>query len=416
MWDLDGDGYKEPYIVKVELKSRKLLQIIPRFDDESIQYTEEGDVLKIKPENYFIRFPFVPDFNSPIYAQGFGTLLGPLNEAINTTINLLLDTGTLGNMPSGYLGRGVRLPQGGTMKLKPGQWKVLPTTGDDIRKSIFPMPVKEPSSALLNLLNLLITAGEETASVADLMKGGNPGQNQPFSTTMAVLEQGLQVFTSIYKRLFRAFSEEYSRIFYLNSKYLPREHYFNVLDVDKAKMQSVQIGQGDYDVTSINVMPAADPDIVSETQKLIKAESLGTKLEMGLPINVQEATKRWLEAEGHEDIDKLMDVPPPQTPPDVQLEIDKFQDQSAREWAKLILQANTAEVEATKDIAQSIAHLARAEHMQQSAVIEGQKMLFDQMSSIAKSREDWLVQVEKLRIEDKKVEKTSNANKNGNGD
>lgn len=382
-WDFDDDGYKEPYIVTVDYNSEKVLRVVPRYSIDDIEFV--GDkIAKIEPEEYFTLYTFIPDLTSATYGMGFGQLLGPLNAAANTSINQLLDAGTMSNLQSGFLGQGLRLPAGGVVRFKPGEWKTIPATGDDIRKSVFPLPVREPSTVLFQLLGLLIQAGEETGSISDIMQGKNPGQNQPFSTTMAVLEQGLQVFTGIYRRIYRSMSEEYRKLYILNGKYPDPEKYMRVLDLPENEQVDIS---NDWNTEDMDVNPSADPDIVSQAQKLLKSESLLQKAMAGLPMNLQVVTQRVLEAEGHEDVDALMQVEE-KVDPEIQFEQIKFQDESERAWAALLMEAHRQETEKIKDISQAIAHLARAESMDQAAKNQQLEILVDLMQTTASMNMD----------------------------
>ena len=190
--DLDEDGYQEPYIVHIHEDSEKILRIFPRFTQEDIMYNQDGEIAKITPTEYYTGYIFPQNPESDIYGLGFGTLLGPLNETANTLINQLIDAGTLATTQGGFLGRGFKV-KGGHFSFKPGEWKVTQSTGDDLRKNVFPLPVREPSGVLFQLLGMIVEAGQSMASTKDIMMGESPGQNQPATTTMAVLEQGLKV-------------------------------------------------------------------------------------------------------------------------------------------------------------------------------------------------------------------------------
>ena len=176
--DLDGDGYKEPHIVVLDAEYGKVLAIYQRFQDEDIVYNEKGQIVKINPIEHFVNYIFIPDPESKIYGIGFGSLIGPINDSTNTLINQLIDGGTLSNLQSGFLLRGVK-HKGGAVRLRPGEWVITNQRVDDIRKGIYPMPTKDPSPVLFNLLSLLIEAGQQIISVSDIMLGQNPGQNQP---------------------------------------------------------------------------------------------------------------------------------------------------------------------------------------------------------------------------------------------
>lgn len=355
-WDLDNDGYKEPYTITVDHDSKKVLRIVARYASDGVKtHPVTGEIIKIDPIEHFTMFPFLPNPESKIYTLGFGSLLGPLNKAVNTITNQLIDAGTLANLQGGFLGKGVRV-RGGVIKFKPGLWQQVQSTGDDLRKGIFPLPVKEPSNVLFQLLGMLIQSGERLASVKDIMVGENPGQNQPYSTTVAVLEQGLKVFVGIYKRLYRALGKEYKKIFRLNYVFLDEQKYFNLLDTGEEQ----QVGRQDFNPKEYDVSPNSDPNIVSEAQKMMKAQSLLQKMQMGMPLNPVLVTRQVLEAEGHEDIEMLMQAPPPQPDFETQLKMDELQHRKQMEQMEFQLKVANTQYEAMKDYAQSLAHLAKA--------------------------------------------------------
>lgn len=372
-WDLDDDGYKEPYIVTYHRDSRKILRIVARWDEGSVEYSPKGHVVKITATEYFTPFMFFPDPNSSVYGLGYGRILGPTNETVNTLINQLVDAGTLSNLQSGFLARGVKL-KGGSTRFKPGEWKIVNTTGDDLRKGVVPMPVRDPSSTLFQLLGMLIDSGQRLSSISDMMVGENPGQNQPATTTMAVLEQGLKVFTGIYKRIHRSLAAEYRKLYSLNFKYFNQEEYQKVLDqVDispemlvqlqqqdpqQAQMIMMQMGtQADFAPDGMDITPESDPNFVSDGQKAMKAQALLQKVQMGLPLNIQVVTQQVLQAEGHNNIAALMDVPPSPPPPEFQLEVEKVKIDTER----LKLESRALDIEEMKEHYVAVEKLAKAE-------------------------------------------------------
>jgi chaperonin GroES len=153
-YDLDGDGYQEPYIVTIHEATQKLVRISPRWASDGVIRTNtdqgvqdpDGAIVKIIPEQYFTRYLFMPSVDGGFYGMGFGSLLMSTNASINTILNQLIDAGTLSNRQSGFLGRGLRLGRGKAITLKSGEWKPVDVTGDDLRKNVFPMPVREPST------------------------------------------------------------------------------------------------------------------------------------------------------------------------------------------------------------------------------------------------------------------------------
>jgi chaperonin GroES len=365
-WDLDEDGYKEPYIVTFHRDSKKVLRITARWEENGIEYSPKGKIVKITPCSYFTPFQFFPDPNSSVYGIGFGRLLGPTNETVNTLINQLVDAGTLSNLQSGFLTRGVKL-KGGSTRFKPGEWKIVNTTGDDLRKGVVPMPVREPSSTLYQLLGMLIDSGQRLSSVSDMMVGENPGQNQPASTTMAVLEQGLKVFTGIYKRIHRSLASEYRKLYNLNFRYLDEKKYQTVLDegvvppnipqgatpeqAQQIQMQAQQNPQQiatlqDFSPEGLDIVPESDPNFVSDGQKSMKAQNLLQDLQMGLPLNIQVVTEQVLRSQGQDNIQALMQQQPQgpsQAELEYKLEVEREKVNAFKAWSLSVLQLAQAE-------------------------------------------------------------------------
>lgn len=301
--DLDDDGYAEPYIVTFHLESGKVLRIVARFDDTTIHTNDEGKLTKIEPIEYFTKFGFIPNPDGSFYDLGFGVLLGPINESVNTLINQLIDSGTLNNLQSGFLGKGLKLRMGET-KFSPGEWKAVNSTGDDLKKQIVPLPSKEPSAVLFQLMGSLISSGKELASVAEIFVGKMPGQNTPATTTMATIEQGMKVFTAVYKRIYRSLEEEFQKLFQLNATYLNPNTYHDVLGID--------VGPNDFDAKQYKICPGADPTAVSQTEKLLKAQGLQELLPLGIldPVKVG---LRILEAQEQPNYQELLNPQVAQT-------------------------------------------------------------------------------------------------------
>lgn len=331
-WDKDGDGYPEPYIVTFERKSGKILRIVARFDEEGIFLNEDGELQEIRPIQYYTKYGFVPNPDGSFYDVGFGVLLGPLNESVNTLINQLLDAGHLSTLQAGFLGKGLKLKMGEHM-FKPGEWKTVNSTADDLKKQILPLPTKEPSDVLFQLMGTLITSGKELASVAEIFVGKMPGQNTPATTTMATIEQGMKVFTAVYKRIYRALASEFQKLFELNRVYIDPSEYQIVVDD--------YVDPEDFDDDSYDVIPGADPNAMSQTEKLMKAQGL---LEL-LPIGILDPVKvisRVLEAQEQPNWQELLPPEVQQTgqwqpPPDPKLQ--EMQMKSQIEQQKVAMQA-----------------------------------------------------------------------------
>lgn len=364
--DLDEDGYKEPYIVSVDLASKKVLRIVPRFTTGMVEYDEQGkNVMRITAQQYFTKFTFIPNPDGGFYDLGFGVLLGPINHTVNTLINQLIDAGTLSNLQSGFIGRGVRL-RGGETTFRPGEWKMVNATGDDLRKSIFPMPVREPSTVLFNLLGMLITAGKELSTISEIMVGKTPGQNTPATTTMAAVEQGMKVFTAIYKRIYRSLKEEFEKLFALNKEYMPQFSDFSPPDNPNVGMS---ITVDDYRNPNVKIIPGADAAVSSEQQRLAKAQAL-MELFPILP-NKGEVIKRILIAQEQEDFEVLLQQPGPPPPSEQEME-------HQREMTKLQIEAKKADDEGKLKEAQTQLALVQAQIAALQAQLQVTSQQFDQ--------------------------------------
>lgn len=303
--DLDNDGYPEPYVVMVEKESKEVLRIAARFDKEGVQVNDQGDVVSITPVEYYTKYSFFPNPDGGFYDIGFGRLLGPINASVDTIINQLTDAGTLSNLQSGFIGKGLRIKMGDA-KFTPGEWKAVNATGSDIKQQIFPLPVREPSEVLFKLLGLLSQSAKELASVAEIFVGKMPGQNTPATTTMASIEQGMKLFTAVYKRVYRSLGKEFQKIYKLNRIYLDPQVELDILDEP--------IQQSDYLGSEKDIIPSADPSAASSQERVQKAQQLMQLIGLGT-INPMAVTQRMLEALEVPAPEQLMQQPQPQPDP-----------------------------------------------------------------------------------------------------
>ena len=358
--DFDGDGYEEPYIITVRADTGHVYRIVARyFDDGSIhrkfdarerqfeQLSQQVDdpaeksklerraievhnsadnsVVRIDPINFFTKYTFVPSPDGGFYGLGLGALLGPVNEAVDSLINQLIDAGTMSNTGGGWIARGAKM-QAGKTSFDPFEWKRVDSTGDDLRKSIFPLPVREPSMVLFNLLGILITYGEKISSATDIMTGMNPGQNTPATTAQTTVEQGMMLFSGIYTRIYRAFREEISIFFKLNKIYLrssPR--FWELTQGPDAILQA-----DDYTGGGLKARPTADPSAISGQQRRDKANRLvqASMTPLGAKWDKDVISRKWLEAEEW-NIDEIF--PDPKGPRAIQPPVDpKMQVEQAK--------------------------------------------------------------------------------------
>ena len=383
--DLDKDDYYEPYIVTVDYETRKVVRIAARWEKDGVKLNDEGKLIKIDPCHYFTKFSLLPNPDGGFYDLGFGLLLGGINDACNTILNQLVDAGTLANLQGGFISKGIRISQG-DMKIAPGQWQQVNNFGDDLKKGIFPLPFKEPSTVLFSLLEMLVQSGKELASIAEIMVGKTPGQNTPATTTMATIEQGLKVFTAIYKRIYRALGQEFEKLYRLNQIHMPETVDFSV-EVAGAQ-ESRQITKQDYQSMPmqgqiqtqgkpfVKIIPAADPNMVSETQKLVKSQGLLELIQLGT-INPQVATQHILEHQGQADIKTLMQMPEPQPPLEVQIEQMKIAATKEIKDQEAQLQYMKIMAESMERKSKSALNWAQAQVASQGQALEMARQEFD---------------------------------------
>ena len=265
-YDLDDDGYAEPYIVTVARDSGKLARIRAGFEMDGILWSKRGGVQKIDRIPYYTPYGFIPSPDSAVYHLGFGHLLFPINEAINTSLNQMFDAGHLQNAGGGFIGTGLSVNTG-ALRFQVGEYKPVNTMGGNIRDNVFPIPFPGPSQVLYQLLMFLVEAGERVASVKDVMVGDMPGDNTSGITTLAVIEQGLKVFSAIYKRIHRSLKYEFQKLYRLNRIYLSTSAGYR----DNNEWRTIT--RADYEAGS-GVEPVSDPQMVTDMQRLGRAQFL----------------------------------------------------------------------------------------------------------------------------------------------
>ena len=396
-FDIDGDGYEEPYIITLDSVTNKVYRIVSAISSaiDAVQYGDNNQISLLKQKQFFTSFVFIPDPNSGVYGLGFGSLLGPLNVSINTIINQLLDAGTLSNMQSGFIASNIQ-PQGGDTGFRPGEWKIVNSYGTDIKNGIVPLPIREPSNVLFSLLGMLEQASMKMASVVDILTGEIPGQNTKATVAMAAIEQGLKVFSSIYKRQHRSLKKEYKKIYDVNAEFLPVEQYLAIFDSEDME----DIKQTDYDTTSNDVVPYSDPNVSSEQQRIAKIQVVQELLQTGV-INVKEYVRRFLEATDQPAIDALMDVPPPQPDPMTVLAQQQFaHDRDMDIWGMRLKELDL-DLKATKDRIDGILKIAKAEGEEVGAQVD----LYDKYLTKLMATEDQLMEQRKQLHEQKMAEK-----------
>jgi hypothetical protein len=291
-------GVKLPYIVTIDANSTEILSIRRNFNEE--------DPLKNKIQ-YFVHFKFLPGLG--FYGFGLTHMIGGLSKASTSILRQLIDAGTLANLPAGFKTRGIRIRDEDT-PIQPGEFRDVDAPGGSLRESIQPLPFKEPSGTLLNLLGILVDGGKKFASIAEINTGkGNP--NAPVGTTLALLERSTKVLSAIHKRLHNSQKKEFKLLAQVFKEYLPPEYPYAIAG------GNAQIKLQDFD-ERIDIFPISNPDIFSQSQRIAMAQEMMALVqsnpEVHGPNGTYEAYKRMYAAIGVDNIEKILTPPPPTNP------------------------------------------------------------------------------------------------------
>ena len=297
----EPSGVKLPYIVTIEHGSQKVLSIRRNF--------APNDPLKKKIQ-YFVHFKFLPGLG--FYGFGLIHMIGGLSRTATAALRQLLDAGTLSNLPAGFKQRGVRV-RDDAQPIQPGEWRDVDAPGGNLRDSFFNLPYKEPSQTLLQLMGIVVAAGQRFAAIAD-MQVGEGNQQAAVGTTIALLERGSRVMSAIHKRLYASMKEEFKLLAKVFATFLPPEYPYDVVGAAK------NVKQQDFD-DRIDVLPVADPNIFSMSQRITMAQT-ELQLAMSNPQmhNLYVAYRKMYEAIGVKNIDQVLPPPPPPLPKDPALE------------------------------------------------------------------------------------------------
>jgi len=291
-------GLKLPYIITIDEASETVLSIRRNY--------LETDPLKNKI-NYFVQYKFLPGLG--FYGLGLSHMIGGISKASTSILRQLIDAGTLANLPAGFKARGMRI-RDEDQPLQPGEFRDVDTTGGSLRENLIPLPIKEPSNVLMQLLGLLVDSGKRFAAIAD-MNVGDSNAAMPVGTTVALLERGTKVMSAIHKRLHYAQKKEFQLLSKVFSDYLPPEYPFAMGSAPS------EIKQQDFD-GRVDVVPVSDPNIFSQSQRITLAQELLQMVQSNPEIHGQqglyEAYKRMYAALGVDNVESLIPPPPDNTP------------------------------------------------------------------------------------------------------
>ena len=318
-------GIKLPYVVTIEESSRDVLSIRRNYKSD--------DPLKNKT-NYFVHFKFLPGLG--FYGFGLIHMIGGLSRTATQALRQLLDAGTLSNLPSGFKMRGIRV-RDDAQPIQPGEFRDVDAPGGNLRDAFMPLPFKEPSATLLQLMGIVVQAGQRFASIAD-MQVGDGNQNAAVGTTMALLERGSRVMSAIHKRLYASLKNEFELLAKVFATYLPPNYPYDVVGGTR------EIKAADFD-DKIDILPVADPNIFSQTQRINLAQT-EMQLAMSNPQmhNLYQVYRTMYEAIGVKNIDLIL--PPPQQPLPMDPSMEHINAMTGQPFQAFAGQDHTAHIEA----------------------------------------------------------------------
>ena len=303
--DLDLDGYEDmsedgettgiklPYIVTIAQSNNKILSIRRNY--------QPTDPLK-KKINYFVQFKFLP--GTGFYGFGLIHMIGGLTRTATAALRQLLDAGTLANLPAGFKSRGIRV-RDDAQPLQPGEFRDVDAPGGNIRDQFMPLPFKGPDATLLQLMGIVVNAGQRFAAIAD-MQVGDMNQQAAVGTTVALLERGSRVMSAIHKRLYVGLKEEFKLLSNVFKTYLPPVYPYDVPGASR------EIKVQDFD-DRVDILPVADPNIFSQTQRISLAQSQLQLAQSNPQIhNLYQAYRSMYDALGVKNVNAIL--PPPQKP------------------------------------------------------------------------------------------------------
>mgnify|MGYP003110545163 FL=1 len=297
------DGIKVPYIVTIDEGSGQVLSIYRNY--------QEGDPNKNKIR-YFVHYKFLPGFS--FYGFGLIHMLGGLSRTATAALRQLLDAGTLSNLPAGFKARGLRVKDDDT-PLQPGEFRDVDAPGGSLREGLLPLPYKEPSGTLFQLLGFCVEAGTRFAAIADQKIGDSVAANAPVGTTMALMERGARVMSAIHKRLHYAQKIEFKLLAKIFAESLPPFYPYEVGTNATPSLKAEDFSP------EIDIIPVSDPNIFSMSQRVTLAQ---TQLQLAqadpASHNMYEAYRRMYQALGVKDIDVILPAPAEPQPLDPSVE------------------------------------------------------------------------------------------------
>jgi chaperonin GroES len=270
----------------------------------------QGDPLNDKePVEYFTHYGFLPNSDG-FYALGIGHLVGRINSAVNKLLRQTIDAGTLANMKSGFIAEGLGVRKG-ELEMSMGKFVKVTNLGGRIADHIQEFQFSGPDQTIAAMIELLLRRGDRLATVTEALTGQMEKVQQP-TAILALIEQGLEVFSAVYERLWESWSCELRKLYRLNSRYLSEKEYITVLDIDG--LERFEIRRKDY-AEDLEVIPIADPRMTTDQARLTRATAewqflSANPLVMSSPTHFYNASRRYLEALETTGIEEILPRPP----------------------------------------------------------------------------------------------------------
>ena len=397
--DLDEDGYPEPYIATVHKERQTLVRLVADFGPEDVTFQTEArpvevvmntpvgpvpsmqmqevpvGIEKIRRSSYFVHYQFMPGMRPGLFGTGLGLLLKDISETVNTTFNQLIDAGHFASLGGGFIGSEFRI-RGGSQGHRPGEYRMVNARGSDIKSAIVEKTFPGPDGTLFQMLGMLIEAGREISSTKDILSGdGRGAANMPATTAMALIEQGMKVFTASYKRIFRSLKHEFRLLANINAVTLNPQKYAAFLEQEADP-------RADFGAMDMDIEPVADPNAVTKTQEMARAQLL-MELAQGGMLDPTAATMRILEAASIDDIQELLPQP------------DPAQQQMQMQMAQMDMALRQAQVaQAQADIEETIAKIGKlradAAETMAGVDLDAKRLRLDALEADLKNRREAL--------------------------
>ena len=298
--DKDDDGEETgialPYVVTLIKGSNDVLAIRRNWREE--------DPLKLKRQ-HFVHYQYIPGFGA--YGFGLFHLIGGFAKSATSIMRQLVDAGTLSNLPGGLKTRGLRI-KGDDTPIAPGEWRDVDISSGALRDSILPLPYKEPSTTLYNLLNTIVEEGRRFAATAD-MKVSDMSAQAPVGTTLALLERQLKVMTAVQARLHYSFKQELKLLVKIIEDYTDPDYDYQPEEGRRTARKE--------DYAQVDIIPVSDPNAATMSQRVVQYQAVIQMAQMAPDIyDLPQLHRSMLEVLGIKNADKLVPLPEDQTPKD----------------------------------------------------------------------------------------------------